>query len=97
MRIQIDYIKQSISPQDFYQHEFPDNIFKKHGWNDGGLCPFHDDNQTGSFRINTQSGGFTCFSCGAKGGDIVSYTMQIYGLDFVDALQKLDSDWECSS
>lgn len=86
-------IKNAINPLDYYRHELPDAPLKKQGWNDGGLCPFHSDNSKGSFRVNTDTGAFTCYSCGTKGGDQIAFSMVLYGLNFTDALAKLASDW----
>ena len=96
MSINADLIKQEINPRDFYEHELPNAILKKHGWNEGGLCPFHSDNNPGSFHINLETGGFNCFSCGEKGGDIIAFTMALYGLNFPEALAKLAEEWGIS-
>lgn len=56
-----DYIRASINPIEFYRHELPTAIFKKFGWNCGGLCPFHSDNKTGNFRVNIATGAFKCY------------------------------------
>lgn len=88
-----DYIKQTLSPRDFYRHELPAAPLKKHGWNDGGLCPFHSDNKPGSFRVNLTTGAYKCFACGAAGGDVIAFAMGLYGLEFVEALAKLADDW----
>ncbi len=88
-----DFIKNSISPLNFYTHELPNAQLKNHGWTDGGLCPFHWDNKPGSFMINTETGAFICFSCGTKGGDIIKFKMICGGLDFVEALNTLACDW----
>jgi hypothetical protein len=50
-------------------------------------CDFHDGSD--SMRINTASGGWVCMSCGAKGGDLLSFHMQRHGLDFIDAAKGL--------
>jgi len=92
-KLTADYIKRSLNPMDFYHHELPNAPFKKHGWNDGGLCPFHSDNKPGSFRVNLTTGAYKCFSCGMAGGDIVAFVMALYGLEFVEALAKLADDW----
>lgn len=89
-------IKGTIQPVDFYRHELPNAPLKKHGWNSGGLCPFHADTQTGSFRVNTQTGAFKCFSCGTAGGDVIAFEMEKYGLNFTDALKKLAGEWGLS-
>ena len=54
-----------------------------------GLCPFHEE-KTPSFRVNDTKGLFHCFGCGAS-GDIIDYIRWRHGLEFVDALQWLDS------
>ncbi len=89
----VDYIKHSLTPLAFYRHELPKAKLKKHGWNDGGLCPFHNDNNIGSFRINIETGAFKCFSCGEAGGDVVAFTMTLHGLRFSEALSQLVRDW----
>ncbi len=92
-KLNADYIKRSLLPFDFYRHELPGATLKKHSWNDGGLCCFHADNKPGSFRVNLTTGAFKCFSCGIAGGDVIAFTMAVYGLEFVEALAKLADDW----
>lgn len=92
-KLNADFIKQRLSPLDFYRHELPKAPLKRQGWNDGGLCCFHGDNKPGSFRVNLTTGAFKCFSCGMAGGDIVAFVMALYGLQFVEALTKLADDW----
>ena len=90
----IHSVKAAISPADYYQYELSDMPRTDKGnWQDGGLCVFHNDRHTGSFRVNLDTGAFCCFSCGAKGGDIVAFTMQRDGLAFPDALKQLAEDW----
>ncbi|MEP6605586.1 MAG: CHC2 zinc finger domain-containing protein [Nitrosospira sp.] len=87
-------IKQYIPPAEFYRTELSAMPpLRKHGWHDGGLCPFHDDKRTGSFHVNLETGAFKCFSCGAKGGDIVTFIQQRDALTFNEALQKLSDGW----
>ncbi len=88
-----NYIKNAINPLAFYRHELPNAPLKKQGWNSGGLCPFHTDKRPGSFQVNMETGGFNCFSCHVKGGDIIAFTMALHGLNFSDALAKLADDW----
>lgn len=52
------------------------------------LCPFHRDRHP-SLSVNAESGGFYCFACGAKGGDLVAYVMLRDGVDFKTAAQSL--------
>lgn len=50
-------------------------------------CDFHDGSD--SMRINVESGGWICMSCGTKGGDVLAYQMQQHGQDFVTAAKAL--------
>lgn len=86
-------IKNRLAPLDFYRNELPCATLKKHGWCDGGLCPFHADNNAGSFRVNLETGAFKCFSCGTCGSDIIAFSMARYDLRFIEALAKLVDDW----
>lgn len=87
-------LKSYIPPSEFYRTELPAMPPPRGGgWRDGGLCPFHDDNHTGSFRVNLETGAFTCFSCGTKGGDIIAFIQYRDGLGFPDAVQKLTNEW----
>ena len=92
-KLNVDYIKNSVLPLAFYSQELQGLQLNQHGWNDGGLCPFHADTKAGSFKVNLETGSFICFACGVKGGDIVAFTMALHGLDFVEALKKLYVDW----
>lgn len=51
------------------------------------LCPFHEDTHE-SFRI-LDGGGFTCFACGAKGGDVIDLYAQLHALDVPAAIREL--------
>lgn len=87
-------IKEQIRPLDFYRLELPNMKYaSSQNWCDGGLCPFHADNKAGSFRVHTGTGAFTCFSCGMKGGDIITFTQIRYELNFVEAVQRISRDW----
>lgn len=90
----IQDVKGSIPLADFFRAELP-AMPSPHGggWRDAGLCCFHDDKTAGSFRVNLDTGAFTCFACGAKGADIIAFTQLRDGLSFTDALQKLAKDW----
>jgi DNA primase len=92
-KLNADYIKRLVLPFDFYRHELPNAPLKKHDWNDGGLCPFHSDNNPGSFRVNLVTSAYRCFACGMAGGDVIAFAMSLYGLKFADALTKLADDW----
>jgi DNA primase len=86
-------IKQQLNPLDFYSHELRHAKLNKSGWNVAGICPFHADRKPGSFFVNLDTGAFKCFSCGSFGGDIISFTMAVHELDFVEALAKIANDW----
>ena len=91
-------IKEWITPYDFYMREQDLHRYghKSGQWAVAGLCPFHDDRTMGSFKVNHDSGAFICFSCGVKGGDIITYTQKKYELSFREALEKLQNEWRCS-
>lgn len=50
-------------------------------------CQLHGGSD--SMRINTETGGWCCMACGAKGGDVLAYHEQAYGLGFVRAAKEL--------
>lgn len=50
-------------------------------------CQFHGGSD--SMRVNVATGAFKCMNCGAGGGDVLAYHMQLYGLEFVQAAQTL--------
>lgn len=50
-------------------------------------CNFHGGSD--SLRVNTVTGAWVCMACGAKGGDVLAYHMQIHGLEFMQAAKAL--------
>ncbi|MEW6611474.1 MAG: DUF7146 domain-containing protein [Pseudomonadota bacterium] len=91
-RIDAATVKDLIDPRTYYAGELieaPVSRWRGTGWQDGGLCPFHADRRAGSFRIHLGSGAYDCFACGAKGGDLIAFHMQRYGLGFAEAIQDL--------
>ncbi len=56
------------------------------------VCPFHDDTSP-SLRINSERGGYKCMACGAKGGDVIAFHMQLKSIGFVEACKQLGI-WE---
>lgn len=98
-KIDIYKLKAQINPSDFYLREQDLHRFdlKSGLWTLAGICPFHPDSSSGSFKVNSESGAFKCFSCGAKGGDIIAFTMKKNGISFPEALRKIANDWgfEC--
>ena len=60
---------------------------KNTGRNHKGLCPFHGE-KSPSFMVNEELQIYKCFGCGV-GGDVIKFLMEIEGLDFIEALEKL--------
>lgn len=60
---------------------------KRRGKDYIALCPFHHE-KTPSFTVSPGKQIFKCFGCG-KGGDAVAFLMEIEGISFVDAVQRL--------
>lgn len=53
----------------------------------GARCPFHQE-KTASFYVDPERGSWKCFGCGAY-GDIFSFVMQMEGLTFPEAAERL--------
>ncbi len=94
-RLSIDAVKWSIDPSEFYRTELPGMSTPRSGpgWTCGGLCPFHNDRRTGNFRVNLDTGAFTCFSCGARGSDVIAFTRLRHGLSLQEATECLADTW----
>ena len=60
---------------------------KKKGVNWEACCPFHDE-KSPSFKVNPVKGIYKCFGCG-KGGDVISFVMDIESMGYVEALRFL--------
>ncbi len=88
-------MKAAIPPAKFYglEGEGMPTPKRETGWSDGGLCPFHNDRHRGNFRVNLDTGAFTCFACGAKGPDVIAFLRMRDGLTFPDALDALSDAW----
>lgn len=59
------------------------------------ICPFHDDTRP-SLRVHLESGAFRCWACGTRGGDVLDFHRERYGLGFEDAAKQLGA-WEIES
>ena len=89
-RLSADVLKAALPASAYYRRALPTMPDARHaGWVDGGLCPFHDDRHRGNFRVNLDTGAFCCFSCGAKGGDILAFHQRRHGLDFQEVIRDL--------
>ncbi len=60
---------------------------KPAGMNFRTRCPFHNE-KTPSFIVSPEKQIWRCFGCG-KGGDVLSFVMEMEGLSFVEALRHL--------
>ena len=56
------------------------------------ICPFHEDTRP-SLSVYIDKGAFKCFSCGAKGGDVLAFHQLLHNLSFIDACKDLGA-WE---
>lgn len=56
-----------------------------------GKCPLHQDD-TASFSVNANKGVWHCFGCSA-GGDAIRLVELIEGLSFMQALEKMQQDF----
>lgn len=74
------------TPEDYYPGELKQ--FTRGKTQARALCPFHNDRNP-SFTANLKTGAFICFACGVSGGDIISFSMKRYGLNFIDACKAL--------
>jgi len=63
--------------------------FNRHG---EALCPFHGDTNKSLKVYNDPSRGWTCFGC-HRGGTVIDFAMLWYGIDFKQAVVRLDADF----
>jgi hypothetical protein len=50
-------------------------------------CDVHGGSD--SLRVNTETGGWACMNCGARGGDTLAHHMAVTGADFITACKAL--------
>ena len=75
------------SVADYYQPIFGDLRFNASGWAQV-RCTFHEDGHA-SLSIHCERGAFRCFTCGARGGDMLAFEMLRSGADFKSAARVL--------
>lgn len=62
-------------------------VLRKSGSNYTGLCPFHSE-RSPSFSVSEQKQLYHCYGC-KKGGDLLSFVMEIHTLGFREAIEEL--------
>ena len=80
----IQEIMNRIDIEDAIQHYTGD-----HFRNGKIRCPFHGDNEP---SLSVKDGRFRCWSCDAS-GSVIDFIMRLYGLNFREAVQKLNNDY----
>jgi|ERR1017187_4698333 DNA primase len=75
-------------PQGFYQSELGKLTRPSRGWA-RTTCPFHQGSNKTAFAVNLETGGFFCFNCGVKGGDVLDFVKLRDRVDFKRAAQQL--------
>jgi DNA primase len=91
-----DRIRESVDAGEYFRDRLPTMPHKRPragGWCDGGLCPFHPDRRAGNFRVNIETGAFHCFSCEAKGGDVVAFESALAQAAPIDAARVIANEW----
>lgn len=90
MEIRMDLgktIRESVSTKAFC--ESVGIVLDRHG---NCLCPFHSDTNKSLKVYNDPSRGWTCFGC-HRGGTVIDFAMLWYGIDFKQAVVRLDADF----
>lgn len=72
----------------FYRHEFDKLSRPSRGWA-RTRCIFHGGDNPTALSVNLEHGGFFCFNCGAKGGDVLDFVKLRDGVSFVEAARRL--------
>ncbi len=82
--------KSALPPaRGFYERELVRlSRANRKGWAQAN-CPFHRSKGGFSFSVNLDSGGFHCFGCDVKGGDVIAFVRRRYRLNFKEAAQQL--------
>ncbi len=92
MMIPSDIIQQIKDRSDIFEVVNDFVSLKKKGQNYTACCPFHNE-KTPSFSVSQVKGIYKCFGCG-KGGDSVSFIMDIENLSYPEALRWLAKKYQ---
>ncbi|TWE12390.1 DNA primase [Rudaeicoccus suwonensis] len=80
----VELVKERSSIEDVVREHV---TLRRSGANLMGLCPFHDE-KSPSFSVNPGAGFYHCFGC-QKGGDVISFVMEVEHLTFTEAIERL--------
>lgn len=90
-KINVKKLKAAIPIDEFYQSELgPPAKTNSNNWT--YLCPFHNDANTPNLVVY-HDGGFKCFACDAKGGDVLAFHQKREGLSFTETLTSLAKEY----
>lgn len=92
MRTLSSFDRSQLPPaRTFYERELGELRRPSRGWaRPKAGCPFHESKSKASFAVNLDTGGFYCFSCGEKGGDVLAFVQLRYRLSFPEALKHFN-------
>ena len=71
----------------YYAEHLGVNTYNRDGWV-SAICPFHDD-RSPSLSVNLEHGGFRCYACDERGGNVLDFHIRRYGLSFQAAAKEL--------
>jgi DNA primase len=86
-RIPESFVQQLLAQLDIVECVQSRVPLKRAGQNWSARCPFHQE-KTPSFSVSSTKQFYHCFGCGAH-GDAIRFVMEMDGLSFPDAVEKL--------
>ena len=92
MRLEKEAIRVAVDVEAVYYELLNQTPAKRDSRHLTYLCPFHPDERTPNFKVNTEPGKHRgsgrCFACGAS-GDLFALWMRLKGVGFQEALTAL--------
>lgn len=83
---QVDYIKAAVTVPEAVRLYCPERKMRQ-----GRIqCPIHNGND---YNMVISEKFYKCHVCG-KGGDVISFVMELYGIDFRTALRRINEDFK---